>query len=106
MIGGEAVGVVAEHVPRELVEQDHGGERLLGGAEEGLDRALPLLFPKLAEALGDLCIELRVSLPPLLWREAEPEVDDLLRPAHQAAVPPTVRPSISKVGWPTPAGTD
>ena len=27
-----------------------------------------------------------------------------LREAH-AAVPPTVRPSISRVGWPTPAGT-
>ena len=26
--------------------------------------------------------------------------------ARQAAVPPTVRPSISRVGWPTPAGID
>ena len=26
--------------------------------------------------------------------------------AHQAAVPPTVIPSMSMLGWPTPAGTD
>ena len=38
--------------------------------------------------------------------EAEPEIENLVPPGHQAAVPPTVRPSISKVGWPTPAGTD
>ena len=39
---------------------------------------------------------------------AEPEFQNVGAPvaARHAAVPPTVRPSISRVGWPTPAGTD
>src|SRR5688572_16335117 len=53
-------------------------------------------------------IQPRIGLPPLLRRKPEPEVENLADPrfGHQAAVPPTVSPSIISVGWPTPAGTD
>ena len=79
-----------------------------GIAEEGFDGQLALLRPQVEEALADLARRASASaVPPLLRVEAEPEVEDLvLRQSHHAAVPPTVSPSISRVGWPTPAGTD
>ena len=59
MIGRELLGMAAEHVARELVEQDHAGERGQRIAEEGFDRQLPLFDPELEEALLDLLVELR-----------------------------------------------
>src|SRR4029079_10770540 len=62
--------------------------------------------PQLEEVLADSVVELRAPAPPLLGLEAEPELEDIGPPvAAHAAVPPTVSPSISTVGWPTPAGT-
>src|SRR4029079_6260441 len=69
---------------------------------------LQLLSPTRQEALRDPVIERRVGLPPLLWIEPEPEFEDIGTPVADvghAAVPPTVRPSTSNVGCPTPAGT-
>src|SRR5207244_12278961 len=74
---------------------------------------LALLGPHRLEALPDLRVERRVRRPPIVPAVREPEVEDRADlilvhasvPGH-AAVPPTVMPSISRVGRPTPAGTD
>src|SRR3954469_16781630 len=103
MVRSELLSMLTEHVARKLVEQDHAcqsGERVI---EEAFDGKLALLRPKLEEALPDPVIELRPAAPPLLFRESEPEFEDLGLPVArgfgtQAAVPPTVRPSISSVG--------
>src|SRR3546814_19673886 len=57
MVGREAVGVIAKHVARELVEQDHRRQRFPRGADEALSRlgALPppqVLEPLAAESVG------------------------------------------------------
>ena len=100
MIRRELLGGAAKHVARELVEQDHAGERGRADRRGSIDGQLALLRPELEEALLDPVIELRPAAPPLLWVEAEPEFEDLGSPVApaQAAVPPTVRPSISSVG--------
>src|SRR5687768_10398594 len=104
MIGGELVRMAPEHVARELVEQDHGGERGLGVTGEiiGLAAALPRPFDR--EALAYLFVQRRVLPPPVIPAEREPEVQDGADPGlptrvGHAAVPPTVSPSISRVGW-------
>ena len=66
MIGRELLGVAAEHVARELVEQDHAGERGQRVVEEGIDRELALLGPQLEEVLLDPLVELGPAAPPLL----------------------------------------
>ena len=45
-IGRELIGMAAEHVARELVEQDDRRERLVGRAEEMLGDVLALLLPQ------------------------------------------------------------
>ena len=95
---GEGSRVTAEHVAWKLVEQDDRRQRGPGIGEEARRRKPALLRPKLLESLPDLGIERVVRIPPLLRLKSEPEVDDLVRPIAQAAVPPTVRPSISSVG--------
>ncbi len=106
-IGRELVGMAAEHVARELVEQDHRRERRQRIGQEGFGRKLPLAPPR---ASGSACgCRRRAPASPFHHSarvEAEPEFEDVGAPvaAAQAAVPPTVRPSISRVGWPTPGG--
>src|SRR6185503_17534112 len=99
--------MAAKHVARELVEQQHRGERLVGRAEEMLGHVLALLVPERLEPLPDLCVEFGIGLPPIVPAAREPEGKDRLDLILvHAAVPPTVIPSINRVGWPTPAGTD
>src|SRR5881227_1060795 len=103
MIRGELLGMLTEHVAWKLVEEDHACESRERVIEEAFDRKLALLRPKFEEALPDPVIDLRAAAPPLLFVEAEPEFENLGPPVThglgtQAAVPPTVRPSISSVG--------
>src|SRR5215218_1014169 len=106
MVGRELLGIIAKHVARELVEQDHGRERGQRVGQESDDRKLALLRPQLQELLLDPMVE-RIVPPELLpVVEAEPEPQHIRSPIVQAAVPPTVRPSMSTCGWPTPAATD
>jgi hypothetical protein len=107
LVGRELLGIATKHVAGELVEQDHAGERGQRIIEESVDRQLPLFGPQLEELLLDAVVELGRAVPPLVGAEPEPEFEDVGAPvAAHAAVPPTVRPSISKVGCPTPAGID
>jgi hypothetical protein len=64
-IGRELIGVAAQHVARELVEQDDGRDRVAGAAEEGVGHIFPLGLPQAEEALAYLGVERRVGLPPL-----------------------------------------
>src|SRR6185437_4482330 len=93
------VGVAAEHVARELVEQDDRREGGQGIGEEGVDRQLLHINPQLQEVALDPAVELGAPIPPFLRLEAKPEFENVGAPiAAHAAVPPTVRPSTSRVG--------
>ena len=61
MVGRELLGVAAEHVARELVEQDHRGERGQRIGQKGIDRKLPFFRPQLEEALLDPVVERRIG---------------------------------------------
>ena len=99
MVGRELLGVAAEHVARELVEQDHRGQCGQGIAEKRLDRQPSFLRPTLFEPLADFFVDLRIAFPPLLGLQPKPVGQDVPAPVgHAVAVPPTVSPSISKVG--------
>src|SRR6476646_4928560 len=92
-IGRISVRVAAEHVARELVEQDHGGERRQRVGKERVRRKLALLGPELEEFLPDALIERFVPAPPFSAIEREPEFEDVAAPVRiQAAVAPTASP--------------
>src|SRR3546814_5974018 len=93
MVGREAVGVIAKHVARELVEQDHHRQRFPRGAEEALSRLGALLPPKVLEPLADERVEAVVP-PPLYRRQPEPEIEDLVSPVFHDHV--TAPPSRSE----------
>src|SRR6185369_14703223 len=96
----------AKHVPRKLVKEDDGRDGHQRVGQECLNRKLALFTPELQEILPDPVIQFRFAVPPLIGFQPKPELQDVATPVlAQAAVPPTVRPSTSKVGWPTPAGT-
>ena len=80
MIGRELVGMAAEHVARELVEQDHGGERGQRIVEEGLDRQLALLGPQLEEALRIRWSSSGSPFHHCFELEPEPEFEDVGAP--------------------------
>ena len=64
MIGRELLRIAAEHIARELVEQDDRRQRRQRIVEEGAHRQLALLRPKLLEALADLFIDRGIPAPP------------------------------------------
>src|SRR5215212_4378552 len=66
MISRELLRMAAKHVARELVEQDHAGERRQGIRKEGFYRKLALLRPQLEEALPDAVVDVRAALPPFV----------------------------------------
>src|SRR5690242_4621209 len=70
--------MATEHVARELVEQDHAGERALRIAEEMVRDILPFLLPERQEAVADLVIEGRIDLPPALRVLREPEIEEVV----------------------------
>jgi len=45
VVGRKLIGVAAKHVARELIEQDHRGNRGQRVTEEALDRILPFGLP-------------------------------------------------------------
>src|SRR3546814_504212 len=98
MVGREAVGVIAKHVARELVEQDHRRQRFPRGAEEALSRLGALLPPKVLEPLADERVEAVVP-PPLYRRQPEPEIEDLVSPVFHDHV--TAHPSSSRAPSPS-----
>src|SRR4029078_57047 len=104
VVGRELFCVPAEHVARKLIEENYCCQRRQGIGDNCFDRKLPFLSPELQESLLDAMIELGIVFPPLLRPQPEPEFENVRTPVAHAAVPPTVRPSISKVGCPTPAG--
>src|SRR5439155_20558321 len=77
MVRRELLRMPAEHVAGKLVEQDHPGERGQRIVEEALNRELALLGPELEEILLDPMVEIGAAAPPLLFREAEPEFEDV-----------------------------
>src|SRR4051794_37600610 len=101
MVGRELVGMSAKYIARKLVEEDHAGEGSERIREELVHGQLTLLGPELQEVVLDKLIERRIGFPPIARLETEPEFENLGAPVlgiSHAAVPPTVRPSISKVG--------
>src|SRR6195952_3427185 len=68
--------MAAEHVARELVEQEDRRKRLVGRAEEMLWNMLALLRPELFKARADFVVECRVRLPPIVPAVREPEIED------------------------------
>src|SRR5437870_1247827 len=85
MIGRELVGMAAEHVARELVEQDHGGERGQGIVEEAADRKLALLRPQVEKLLLDPVVELGRAAPPVVIAQPEPESEEVGTPVGHAS---------------------
>ena len=99
VIGGELVGLAAKHASWKLVEQDHGSKGAQRIIDKGFNRQLALVGPELEKVLPDPVIELRAGIPPLPGLKPEPEFEDIGAPVlAQAAVPPTVKPSINRVG--------
>ena len=83
-IAEERLGLAAEDIARELVEQQQQGERAVGRGSPVVEPAHLRLMHQRTEARADVGVECRVLLEPELARPVgEPEFQDVARRAHQ-----------------------
>src|SRR5438270_6562225 len=86
MVGRISVRMIAKHIARELVEQDHARKRRQRIRKKRIDGELTLLEPELQEAELNPVVELGIGLPPLLRFKTKPEFEDIRTPVLVHAI--------------------
>ena len=79
VVGGEGAGIVAEHVPRELVEHEDRGKHAFRGREPRLRHPVAKLGIDGTEARRDGGVDRLVASKPVLVGEfPEPEAENIV----------------------------